>query len=337
MFVLIRGNTGLDRAIHIATVSALQMLIQYTQRMWILSLLIPSVLVTGCEKPIENTPQIAEKETGVQPPSPPIEPRTIRTPVQPPSAVKREMAQTRKKMKPRWTEKLPVHEVNIVPNQWVWAVIASQYDEQATVSTFRASPIDKNNVRLVDTFGKDQGSVPAVLVHAVQSAKVAVGDWVLADRPDANAVLGQVTRIVGKDTWVRYEQWSTQKTETALFPIVEPVRTGPVPLGWVFFRKRPNSAWQRGLVLVVDENQTWVWHQKRTVHIIDKENIRPFQWMQQQPDVGTAGLCAYQNGAYEKCVVTKATEESNQIQVEWPHKKASGTIKLADMTREIRP
>ena len=108
-------------------------------------------------------------------------------------------------------------------------------------------------------------------------------------------------------------------------------------MGWVFFRKQPNGAWLRGLVLVVDANRAWVWHQKRTVHIIDKENIRPFQWMQQPPDVGTAGLCAYQNGAYEKCVVTKATQESNQIQVEWPHKKASATIGLADMTREVLP
>jgi len=313
------------------------MLTQYTQWMWVLSLMVIAVLTAGCEKPIENTPAIEQQETGVQPTSNPIEPRTIRTPVKQPVAVQRVIPQPQKKMKPRWTAELPVQPVDITPEQWVWAVIASQYDEQATVSTFRASPIDKNNVRLVDTFGKGKGSVPTVLVHPVQSAKVAVGDWVLADRPDTNAVLGQVTRIVGKDTWVRYDERSTQKTKTALFPIAEPVRTGPVPMGWVFFRKQPNGAWLRGLVLVVDANRTWVWHQKRTVHIIDKENIRPFQWMQQQPDVGTAGLCAYQNGAYEKCVVTKVTQKSNQIQVEWPHKKASATIGFADMTREILP
>ena len=321
---------------NIATVSALNMGIQNHMPTLIPLLCVGVMGVFGCEKPVESAPQSAPgKAVDNVEALTEITPRTVRKAVIAPTKPKTPPAEQRKKIRPQWVQALSAKMPQVKVGQVVWAVIASEYDETARVATFTVSSVNATHAFITDSYGKEAGSVPGALLYPTQRDTVSVGDWVLADRPDTNLILGQVARIEDLNPWIQYGAAGARKT--SLFSVVQAATSDTVPLGWVFFRNDGKGPWHQGLIVALEETKVWVSDSAGVVHVLSQKDVRPLQWPHSLPSVDTKGLCAYRGGAYEPCVVTNLVKKQNLVQVTWPKKNTSATLQLTEITTEVLP
>lgn len=175
---------------------------------------------------------------------------------------------------PAWLAGLPQRAVEAAPGETVWAVVPQAGSESATLSTYRVESAAGKTAVLVDALGNRLAEVPGALIHSAPgAAEPAEGDVVLADRWDADRVVGRVAAAEGA-AQVAFD-WNGV-TETGAMDAMRPLATGgdSLALRWVGYRSAPDGPWFKGLCFAESDEQLWIADDSGQAVIVARDAVK---------------------------------------------------------------
>ncbi|MCP3960582.1 MAG: hypothetical protein GY719_22290 [bacterium] len=220
---------------------------------------------------------------------------------------------------PSWLAELPETAVEAAPGVRVWAVVPERGNEGARLATYRLVAASGTEAELLDDLGTRFEGVPGALVHPLSDlpeAELAAGVAVLADRWDADKLVGRVARIEGGEVEVVFD-WNGSTATAAMDTVVPvPVAGGSRILRWVAYPSADGGTWHRGLCFAESDERLWINDDGGNVQMVARDSIRLLEDLGRGELQTGAEVTAYSWGhGYRRGVIEEVLEPGLRFSV----------------------
>lgn len=214
---------------------------------------------------------------------------------------------------PSWLAGLPERAVEASPGETVWAVVPELGNDGARIGSYRLESAEGRQAVLVDGIGNRFESVPGALVHPVSSfpeAELAVGVAVLADRWDADRVVGRVTSLEDGRVELAYDWNGVTVTGSMDAVMALPAADDSLVLRWVGYRPEgDDDSWFKGLCFAQSGDKLWISTDGGNVEVVGVAAVKPLADLGRVAPATGDAVAAYSWGhGYRSGVVEEVLE-----------------------------
>ena len=220
---------------------------------------------------------------------------------------------------PSWLAELPQREVAAAPGAVVWAVVPEAGSESAALASYRVEAAASGTAVLVDALGNRFADVPGALIHPASrfsADEIAAGHVVLADRWDAEKVVGRVASREEGEIRVAYD-WNGSTASGVMDAVLPlPGAGDSLALRWVAYRPEVDAAWYKGLCFGESDERLWIADDSGHVAIAERDAVRVLDDLGRDLQPGDA-VSAYSWGyGYRSGRITAVLEPGLRYAVE---------------------